>query len=358
MYSRRLSSQIAVLLAAGGLSLALGCARPQSTAPGEKRFIVLMNNNSPFWDAVGEGVKKAAEELGVNAVLFTNDGTEQGQITSLQQFATQSDIAAVGVSVLKADVIAIADEMRNLQSKGIKVITIDSDVNRELYRDARTAFVGTNNYEAGKELGVAAQALRPGGAKYVTFVGQLTAQNAIERISGFEKGAGADAESLDSMEDSTDRPRARENVRNAISNHPEMNTLVGIWSYNAPAIVDVVKERNVRDKFTICTFDAEPVAIEAMEEGDIEVMMVQNPYEMGYQGVRLMKALVDDEQGVVKEMFPSFGQEGGDTYDTGLRVVVPDGEQRITPDLFGDATEFFQLSDFRAWLAERGLEGS
>lgn len=348
----------------------IGCA-PASQGPGgarggdgpPKRFIVLMNNNSPFWDAVGKGVEMAARELGVTAILETNDGTEQGQINSLKQFGTQSDIAAVGISVLKADVAAIADEMRALQSKGVKVITIDSDVNREFYRDARAAFVGTNNFEAGRELGKAAKALKPGGAKYVTFVGQLTAQNAIERIGGFAEGAGESFLLVDKMEDSADRERAKENVRNAMTNHPEVDMLVGIWSYNAPAIADVLVERQrqnpqIRAQYTICTFDAEPIAIEHMENGAIDVMLVQDPYAMGYEGVRLMKALVDDDRSTIAEMLPQFGNPDGDIFDTALRVVVPDADKRLHRGLFGPSVEFFKLADFRAWLAERGLQGS
>jgi ribose transport system substrate-binding protein len=335
-----------------------GCGEAPQVPAGQKRFVVLMNNNSPFWDAVGKGVQKAAAEFGVKADLITNDGTDQGQISMLRQFGTQTDIAAVGISVLKADVIAIAEEMKNLQEKGIHVITIDSDVNRDLFRDARAAFVGTNNREAGKELGVAARALKSDGAKYVTFVGQSTAQNAIERVEGFQAGAGDGFAAADHMEDGADRTKSRENVRNAMSNHPDVDMLVGIWSYNAPAIVDVVKERNNRDKYAICVFDAEPVAIEAMQEGNIDVMMVQNPYEMGYQGVRLMKALADKDEPTVRKMMPRWGEPEGDIYDTGLRIVVPDNQTQITQEIFGTSTDFFKLGEFRGWLAERDLEGS
>jgi ribose transport system substrate-binding protein len=95
------------------------------------------------------------------------------------------------------------------------------------------------------------------------------------------------------MGDDLDRSRAKDNVRNAIKNHPDLNTLVGIWSYNAPAIVGVVSELKRRKDFTIVTFDAEPEAIAEMAQGNIDAMVVQNPYEMGYQGIRTLKALVE-----------------------------------------------------------------
>src|SRR5438876_7156485 len=88
------------------------------------------------------------------------------------------------------------------------------------------------------------------------------------------------------------------------SNHPDLKVLVGIWSYNAPAIVDVVREKGVRDRVKVVVFDAEPVAIEELGKGMIDAMVVQNPYEMGYQGVRLMKALVEKDDTTVKDILP------------------------------------------------------
>jgi ribose transport system substrate-binding protein len=343
--------------------LALACS---STPPGGsssgaargKRFIVLMNNNSPFWDAVGVGVKQAATELGVNAVLETNDGSPQGQLNKLLQYGTQGDVAGVAISVTEADNLAIAEEMKRLRDKGIQVITIDSDVNRDNYPDARSAFVGTNNYQAGVELGKALAGLRPEGGQYVTFVGLTGAQNAVERVSGVKQGAGEKFEARDNMADNVDPTRARQNVRDAMANHPGLNALVGIWSYNAPAIVDVVREKRNRDKFAVAVFDAEPQAIEAMAAGDIDVMVVQNPYEMGYRGVKLLKALAEGDQATVAALFPRLGQPGGDINDTGLKVVVPDGGSPLSAERFGETTQFMKLSEFRDWLEKYDLRGS
>src|SRR5207302_7034455 len=174
--------------------------------------------------------------------------------------------------------------------------------------DTRYAFIGTDNLAGERELGKCAKNLRPEGGAYVTFVGRTGAQNAIDRIEGVRQGAGDKFKALDTMADETDLSRARENVRNAIRNHPTLNTLVGIWSYNAPAIADVVKEMNNRKQFVIVVFDAEPAAIERMAEGSIDAMVVQNPYQMGYQGVRLLKALVEDDQGTIHQLFPNLGK--------------------------------------------------
>jgi ribose transport system substrate-binding protein len=344
----------------------LGCSNSGSGSgggSGEKRIIILTNGNSPFWDAARVGLEEAEKDLklneaGLRAVLDVNDSTPKGQLDKLRQYASQSDIAGVGVSAIDAANAAIADQMRELRRKGVYVVTVDSDVDRERMRDARFAFLGTENYTGGKELGKCIRYLRPAGGEYVTFVGRTGAQNAMERVNGVKAGAGDKFKDLDNMGDNTDRNRAKENVRNAITNHPGLNVVVGIWSYNAPAIVDVVREKNARDKLTVVAFDAEPIAVEEMGKGMIDAMVVQNPYQMGYQGVRLLKALYEDDQKTIKEMLPKLGQGDGDIYDTGLKVVVPDEGSPLKAEMFESNTQFLKLSEFRKWLTKYNLTGS
>jgi ribose transport system substrate-binding protein len=342
--------------------LLAGCSSG-TQAPSQKRIVVLMNGNSPFWDAVGVGIREGAKELGLEeagyeATLETNDATPQGQINKLRQFASQSDIVAVGISATDAANAAIIDEMKKLRDKGVHVITIDSDVDASRFRDARYAFVGTDSFVAGKELGIATQHLRPDGGEFVTFVGRTTAQNAIDRVGGVVAGAGEKFKHLDNMGDQNDRSKSRQNVRDAIANHPGLNALVGIWSYNAPAIVDVVREQPDKDKFVVTAFDAEPLAVQYMADGDIDAMVVQNPYQMGYQGIRLLKALVEKDQATLDEMFPNYAAENGDFLNTGVKMVVPDEGSPLKREMFLESTEFLPLSEFKAWLKKYNLEGS
>jgi ribose transport system substrate-binding protein len=358
---RGVAGWIALAIVLAGV---LCSANRAHSADDVKRIIILENGNSPFWDAARAGMQDAEKELklkkaGLRTTLEVNDGTPGGQLEKLQQLNSQSDIVGVGVSALDADNVAVVEELRKLQKKGVQVVTVDSDVSREKFRDCRFAFIGTDNRVGGRELGACAKGLRPGGGGYVTFVGRTGAQNAIERIEGFKEGAGPKFQSLDSMADDTDRARARDNVRNAIQNHKDkLKTLVGIWSYNAPAIADVIKELGRREDYTIVVFDAEPIAIQQIAGGYIDAMVVQNPYQMGYQGVRLMKALYEKDQKTIHEMLPHQGQPEGDLYDTGLKIVVPDGHSRLKRRMFGSKTEFLTLDAFKQWLARYSLEGS
>lgn len=332
---------------------------------GAKRIVLLNNTDSPFWDAARAGIAKAAEDLKLNGKGFTagmdsNDGTEQGQIEKLRQYGTQSDVAAVIISPISATNPAIADELKKLKEKGVLVGCFDSDLDPK-FTEIREFYVGTNNTQGGQVLGTAAKNLRPDGGQYVQFVGVDSQQNAVQRMDGFTSAVGDKFVQKDRKLDDADRARARDNVRDVIDKYPELNMLVGIWSYNAPAIADVVKEKGVRDRFTIVTFDAEQLAIQQMGEGMIDVMVVQNPFGMGYDSVRYALAKLTADQATVSEMFPHMGQPGGDVRDTGLKVVVPNEGSPLKADMFqefGPSVEFINYSDFEKWLTQYKLTSS
>jgi ribose transport system substrate-binding protein len=109
---------------------------------------------------------------------------------------------------------------------------------------------------------------------------------------------------------------------------------------------------------TIVAFDAEKLAIDQMGEGMIDALVVQNPYEIGYQGARLLKALAQKDEATIKEMFPKAGEPEGDLYDTGLKIVVPSADSPLKAEMFSEKTEFFDLPAFRKWLTDHHLESS
>lgn len=359
--ARRLGS---LLLAAGLCLPLLGC-RGEAPEPTTRRIIILTNAVSPFWDAADVGAQNAARDFnvadaGLRVVFDKNTKGTEGQIAKLKEFAGANDIAGVAISVTDPKNAALTAAMRKLQKSGVKVITLDSDVDRETSRDARFAYIGTDNVVGGRELGRCASGLVPDGGKYAAFVGYKGQANAIERITGFQQGAGSRFEQAAYLGDEVDELVARKNVRDALNNHPDLRVLVGIWSYNTPAIVSVVDQLNVRDKVTVVGFDAEPQAIEHMARGKVDAMVVQNPYDMGYQSVRLLKALLEEDDATVHEMFPDIdsGKPTRDVYNTGLKVVVPDQDSPLKKDMFDPTTEFLPLSEFQAWLRKYGLTGS
>ena len=248
-------------------------------------------------------------------------------------------------------------------AKGVKVITVDGDVNRSLFPDARPYYIGTDNVVGGRLLGQAAKKLLESRGKtsggYVQFAGFTDNDNARKRMDGFREAVGSAFEERDRMPDEMDLTKARNNVRTALVNHPDLAALVGIWAYNAPAIAEVTEERGIRDQVTIVTFDAQAAALQHMADGKIDAMVVQNPFEMGILAVRLLLAMHTDDETTIKQLFPRHGEPDGDIHTTGLRLIAPDAGSPLKADDFQvEGIEFFPLSKFRAWLETYGLSSS
>jgi ribose transport system substrate-binding protein len=306
----------------------------------------ISNSNSDWRDSVEKGMRDGGEKFGAQVELRRNEGQPEGQIRLLEDALSLPDVQGVAVSVLEAESPGIADKMRELQKAGKVVIAIDSDGQS----DARRAYIGTNNRKAGEVAGRAALTLRPDGGTVAVFVGIASAANAIERREGFFEGAGPKFRQVEVFEDGGDRSgRAQSNVQTAISKYPDLGALLGLWSYNAPRIAEeVAKFPEVRKRTTIVTFDLDELAVGMLEQAQIDATVCQNPYEMGYLGVRLLKALITKDENTIAEMLPA----GTTVIDTGVRLIVPSRDSPVKGD------NVLDIKEMKAWLDSKGLKSS
>jgi ribose transport system substrate-binding protein len=315
------------------------------------RLIFITNGSSDWWNAVERGMRDAGTEFGAQVEMRRPESEPAQQIQRIEDVLSLPDVQGVAISVLEADSPGIADKMRDLQNAGKVVITIDSDGKQ----DARKAYIGTINRKAGEVAGKVAKALRPQGGKTVAFVGTAAAANARERREGFFAGAG-DAfrvspikDALEVLEDGADHSRAQTNVQTAISKYPEAGVYLGLWSYNAHCIAEeVAKFPDLRKRATVVTFDLDELAGEDLAKGSIDATVCQNPYQMGYLGVRLLKAYIAKDQKTIDEMLPA----GTDSIDTGVRVIVPTKDSPVKGD------NVIDISEMKKWLESKGLKSS
>jgi ribose transport system substrate-binding protein len=315
------------------------------------RLIYITNGNSDWWSSLEKGMNDGAKEFGAQVEMRRIEGEPAQQIQRIEDVMSLPDVQGVAISVLEAESPGIADKMLELQKAGKVVITIDSDGKKA----ARRAYIGTFNYKAGEVAGKVAKTLRPQGGKTVAFVGTAAAANASERRHGFFAGAGEafrvspQKDALEVFEDGTDKTRAQTNVQTAISKYPDVGVFLGLWSYNAHFIAEeVAKFPELRKKTTLVTFDLDEAAVDDLAKGAIDVTVCQNPYQIGYLGVRLLKAFITKDQKTIDEMLPG----GTDSIDTGVRVIVPKKDSPVKGDNVMD------IGEMKAWMASKGLKSS
>jgi ribose transport system substrate-binding protein len=326
-----------------------GPGAPAGSGGSRPKLLFITNSNADWWNAVEKGMIDAGKEFGADVQMRRNDSTVQGQINKLREALSLPGIKGVAVSVLEADAPGIIDAMRELQKAGLFVIAIDSDVTPDA-ADARRAYIGTNNLKAGEIAGKAAALVRPQGGETAVFVGTAAAANARERSDGFFQGAGPAFKKSAVWEDNNDFAKNQQNVQNALTKNPDLGVLLGLWSYNAPIIAEVLASSpEIRKKVSVITFDLAEAAVPHLEQGNIDVSVCQNPYEMGYQGVRLLKALIENDEKTIAEVLPD-----GKTRDTGVRVIVPRADSPVKS--LGD--NVLPIEEMKSWLQSKGLKSS
>lgn len=272
------------------LVLLSGCGRERSST---KRLAFITNNAADFWTIARKGTEKADAELPDVTVEF-----RLGDGTAAAQKRIVDDLLAKGVDGIAISPVDPANQtaMLNDAAKQALVFTHDSDAPDS----RRECYVGTDNVAAGRQAGELIKEALPQGGKIALFVGKLDARNAQERLQGIKEAiAGTTIEVIDVRTDDTDQVRAKANVSEMLVAHPDVAALVGLWSYNGPAIVNAVRDAGRIGHVKIVAFDEDDETLTGVKGGAIVGTVVQQPFEFGYQSITLLeKALKGDRSGV------------------------------------------------------------
>ena len=265
-----------------------------SGAGGKHKLAFVTNNASDFWVIARKGTEKAAKEIPDIEVDFKipADGT------AAEQQRLVDDLLARGIHGIAISPVDPKNQQQMINTAASKalVVTQDSDAPDT----NRACYIGTDNVAAGRQAGELVKEALPQGGKIMVFVGVLDAANAQQRYQGLKEAlAGSNVQIIDVRTDNTDRVRAKANASDTLVNNPDIAGMVGLWSYNGPAILSAVKEANKVDKVKIVAFDEEDQTLSGIKEGAIYATVVQQPFEFGYRSMQLMgKILNGDRSGI------------------------------------------------------------
>jgi ribose transport system substrate-binding protein len=291
---KKFCSLLLALCVASILSSCGNKGNETSSAPGaaKKRKLAFVSNNAAnFWTIARTGCNDAAKELGDVDVDFripaTGSAAEQQQI--LDDLVARGED---GIAVSPIDPKNQIDFLNKIASQAL-LICCDSDA----ADSKRVCYIGTDNEAAGEQAGQLIKEALPNGGKIMLFVGFLDAQNAKDRMAGIKKAlAGSNIEIVDVRTDDADHVRAQKNAEDALVKYSDLAALVGLYSYNGPAILNAVRGANKAGQVKIVCFDEDADTLAGIASGDIYGTIVQQPYEFGKQAItRMDKYLQGDK---------------------------------------------------------------
>jgi ribose transport system substrate-binding protein len=257
-------------------------------------LVFVVNGASDFWKLAEAGVNKAQGELPGYDLQFKYP--EQAAAAIQQRL--MDDLVAAGADAIMVSAVdpKTSTEALNRVGAQVPLFTTDSDAPDS----NRIAYIGSSNVELGKDAGKLMLKALPDGGKCIGFVGLPGADNARERIEGIKAAIeGSKVELVDVRGDDIDQTRAKRNVEDALAANPDIDCMVGIYSYNTPRIYEVLKESGKLGDIKVIGFDEDPITLGGVREGTIVGTVVQNPFEWGYQGMKLMAAYLEgDKSGI------------------------------------------------------------
>ena len=295
MRSRRLQLVVFVSVS-GGYGGRMSVCRRARSADGAKtiKLAFVTNNSADFWTIARRGVEKADAELAdVDAEFrLTSDGT------AAEQQRIVDDLLTKGVDGIAISPVDPQNQtaLINAAAKRALVFTQDSDApqtDRRLLHRHR---------QRGRR--------PPGRAAHSRSHPRRRIDHAVRRQARRAECAGADpghqggAEGskiriIDVRTDDVDDVRAKANAADTLVRYPDIKGLVGLWSYNGPAILNAVREAGKVGRVRIVAFDEADETLAGVKDGAIHATVVQQPYEFGYQAIMRMAQAVRGDRSFI-----------------------------------------------------------
>jgi ribose transport system substrate-binding protein len=291
--------------------LGWGCKKSTDSKNDTVTIAYVTNGVDPFWDLCAAGVRIAEKEFNIKCEVHmpTKGVVDQKRI--------MESLLAKGVDGIAISPIDAANQTKFLNeiAQNTKLITQDADAPDS----DRLAYIGTNNYLAGRALGKLVKAAIPEGGEVFILVGRLEQLNARQRRQGVidellgkpEQKLGSvkfDAEDaknltaegskyiiLETRTDNFDKAKAKSNAESGIAKYKNLKCMVGLFAYNPPACLDAIKEAGLTGKIKVCGFDEPDAMLQAIKDGTAYGTISQQPWKYGYESVKMLKNILDGQ---------------------------------------------------------------
>ncbi|WP_293857885.1 ABC transporter substrate-binding protein [uncultured Alsobacter sp.] len=283
---------IAGLLAASAI-FAQPAAAQQPTIP-----LIVKDTTSFYWQIVLAGARKAGQDLGVKVPELgaQSEADINGQIAILENAVSSKPAAIVISPTQRAALGKPIDEA----AKSVKIVGIDSAADSKAF----TSFLTTDNVQGGR---IAADGLAAAiTAKYgkaegeVALVTHLPGVGSLdERAKGFKEQLAAKYPGIKLVADKVSDGTANGGLNITTDLLTAFPNLRGIFASNliqAQGAIQAIAESKAQDKVKLVGFDSDDKLVKAIKDGVMAATVVQDPFRMGYDGVKTALAASKGEK--------------------------------------------------------------
>lgn len=283
-----------------------------------------------FWKSVHAGARKAAQEFNVEVIWKgpLKEDDREGQISVVESFVTRQ---VDGIVLAPLDDTALRPAVREAKRAEIPVVIFDSDLKGGDY----ISFVATDNYKGGQLAAEEMARLLGGKGRVAVLRYQEGSASTMNREKGFldtlKKYPGIEVVSENQYGGATTESaqKASENLLAPLKGPDGKLTIQGIYTPNESTtfgMLRALQDQGLAGKVNFVGFDASSSLVEALRKGEINALVVQNPFRMGYLSV---KTLADHLKGQPVEKRVDTGA----TLVTREKMDQPEIKELLEPDL-------------------------
>ena len=261
-----------------------GCTGGNLSPKTKTVAVITKGSDSDFWNDVKNGAFSAATEYNIDITFEGPDSEEDYESQNkMIENAVSKNVGAIVLSAI--DYEKNAPAVQKAIDKGIKVITVDSDVDA----DGKELFIGTDNVSAGKK--AAEQAIELCKNKKSVNIGIVNygenTENGKQRLKGFTDYIDKvkNAKVVASVNVESNAESATLGAKQLIEENKGINVLIGFNEWSTLGVGYAIKELNLKDEVFGIGFDSNVNCVGMLETGEIDTLIVQNPFSMGYLSV-------------------------------------------------------------------------
>ena len=261
-----------------------GCTGGNLSPKTKTVAVITKGSDSDFWNDVKNGAFSAATEYNIDITFEGPDSEEDYESQNkMIENAVSKNVGAIVLSAI--DYEKNAPAVQKAIDKGIKVITVDSDVDA----DGKELFIGTDNVSAGKK--AAEQAIELCKNKKAVNIGIVNygenTENGKQRLKGFTDYIDKvkKAKVVASVNVESNAESATLGAKQLIEENKGINVLIGFNEWSTLGVGCAIKELNLKDEVFGIGFDSNVNCVGMLETGEIDTLIVQNPFSMGYLSV-------------------------------------------------------------------------
>lgn len=250
--------------------------------------LVTINLQALFFNQINEGAQRVAEEQGVDLQIFNANNDPVEQNNAIENFATRGVDA---IMVLAIDTEGIVPAIQSADQQGIPVIAVDAIVES----DSVTTQVGTDNEEAGRQIGeyLVEQA---GDDGQVGVVGALNSTIQNVRQAGFETAVKDAGWQIAGVVDGRNiQEEALTAAENLLTGNPELGYAYATGEPALVGLISAVQSQGRQEDVQIVGWDISETAVDALEAGYLIGMVQQDTFRFGEEGMRAAIAAATDQ---------------------------------------------------------------